>query len=292
VAPGAAASIRERVLAHGGTESGIVRPPVAWRLRLSDATVTYWENGTLFSMSSPTRDPEVAAVWAHIASVTEPRFVPSNLPFMIGLDETGKSEVVGPVTLVGALVPSNLVSRVVDFVELAETKTRHPLAYWEDLFSKLVALKVEGLEFRVEKIAPRKSDPWVMNRLLDVTYRGILSNFFRSTDPADCQVVVDDYGVGAEFGEYLETIRGKGAEVIKEHHADDHHIAVRVASVVAKRERERLLDRLKRKPEFQVDGLWLGSGTAGTPKAKEWLKAWKATGRPWPWFIKTTDLTI
>src|SRR5205807_2268996 len=113
-----------------GAEPGNVRPPVAWRVRFADATLTCWENGTLFSSSSRKGDPEVEAAWAHVASLTKPRFVQSERPFMIGLDETGKSELVGPLTLVGALVPSRLVPRLVEIVELAETKTRHSLPYW------------------------------------------------------------------------------------------------------------------------------------------------------------------
>jgi hypothetical protein len=128
-------AIRDHMLADGGIEPGIVVPPMAWRVRLSEVTITYWENGTLYSTSSRSRDPAVEAAWGFIES-TEARFVPSERPFMIGLDEVGK-EVVGPITLVGALVPSGLVPRIVDIVGLAETKTKHPLPYWEDISVKL-----------------------------------------------------------------------------------------------------------------------------------------------------------
>ncbi len=145
----------------------------------------------MYSTSSRSRDPAVEAAWGFIES-TEARFVPSERPFMIGLDEVGK-EVVDPITFVGALVPSGLVPRIVDIVGLAETKTKHPLPYWEDISVKLVALMREGLDLRVGMIPPSISDIYNINHLLDVTYQQMLNDFFRNVAPAKCRVVVDDY---------------------------------------------------------------------------------------------------
>lgn len=36
----------------------------------------------------------------------------------------------------------------------------------------------------------------------------------------------------------------------------------------------------------------IGSGNAGDPETAEWLKAWHAAGRPWPWFVKRSFRTI
>jgi ribonuclease HII len=151
----------------------------------------------------------------------------------------------------------------------------------------------EGLDLRVSMIPPSISDIYNINHLLDVTYQQMLNDFFRNVAPAKCRVVVDDYRnrVGDTLHRF-RAIESRGAEVLAEHRADDRHIEVRVASVIAKRERERLLEAVNSKPEFHVDGLSVGSGSAANDQTMAWLEAWKTTGQPWPWFIKRSVQTI
>ncbi|GIV01001.1 MAG: hypothetical protein KatS3mg014_2616 [Actinomycetota bacterium] len=135
-------------------------------------------------------------------------------------------------------------------------------------------------------------DRYNINRLLDVTYQRILNVFFRRAQPGLARIAVDDYGVGETLERFLRALGNQGAEVVVEAGADDHYLEARVASVLAKREREKVLEAINRKPEFQVDGLSVDSGNAGNPQTLAWLRAWKATGRPWPWFIRRSFGTI
>jgi hypothetical protein len=45
-------------------------------------------------------------------------------------------------------------------------------------------------------------------------------------------------------------------------------------------------------PAFAIDGLSVGSGSASNQQTLKWLTAWKASGRPWPWYIKQSYATI
>ncbi len=293
VPEGVAASVREHLVKEGGIDAGdTLGPAEAWRVKFSDTTITYYRKGTLYSTASPTRDPAVERAWAFIEAGSGPRFVPSDRAFLIGLDETGKGELVGHVILVGALVPAALADEVERIVALAETKTRHSERYWDELFVELDSLKSQGLDFIIEKIPPWVVDRFNLNRLLDVTYQRILNVFFREARPELIRIVVDDYGVGPTLGRFLRALENQGAEVAVESGADDRYLETRVASVLARREREKVLQAINRKPDFAVDGLRVGSGNAGNAQTLAWLKAWKASGQPWPWFIKRSFRTI
>ena len=104
--------------------------------------------------------------------------------------------------------------------------------------------------------------------------------------------MLDDYGAGFHLNKYLKALAEAGAEVIKTSKADDIYLESRVASLIAKREQQKVLEAISRNPEFQIDGISIGSGNAGDPNTLKWLKAWKATGQQWPWFVKRSFKTI
>ena len=65
---------------------------------------------------------------------------------------------------------------------------------------------------------------------------------------------------------FLRALENQGAEIVVEAGADDRYLEARVASVLSKREREKVLEAVNRKPEFLVDGMSVGSGNAGNPQ--------------------------
>ena len=288
-----ASRVRDYLVSEGGVDAGEkLGPAEAWRVRFSDATFTHYKKGTLYSTSSASGDPAVEQAWAFVDTMMGPRFVSSDRAFLVGLDETGKGELVGHITLVGALIPRTLAPDVERLVAQAETKKKHSIGHWDELFMELDAFKPQGLDFIVEKIPPWVVDRFNINRLLDVTYQRILNVFFRRAKPALCRVVVDDYGVGPTLDRFLRALGNQGTEVTVEASADDRYLEARVASVLAKREREKVLEAVNRKPEFRVDGLSVGSGNAGNAQTLAWLKAWKESGQEWPWFIRRSFKTV
>jgi ribonuclease HII/rRNA-processing protein FCF1 len=285
--------LRERLVFEGGIDAGLaVGPAEAWRIRYSDVTFTYYKKGTLFSTTSPTLDPVVEEMWEFIDGSSTPTLEPSSKAFLIGLDETGKGELVGHVTLVGAFVPQTVAAEAERLVSLADTKKKHSSAYWDEAFISLDALKDRGLEFIIEKVPPWVVDRYNLNRLLDVTYQRILNVFFRRAQPALCRIVVDDYGVGPTLDRFLRALEKQGAEIVVEAGADDKYLEARVASVLSKREREKVIEAINRKTDFLVEGMSVGSGNAGNTQTIQWLNAWKKTGQDWPWFIRRSFKTI
>ncbi len=286
-----AAKIKEWLLLEGGKEDNkIASPHEEWRIKLSDATITYYKKGTLFITES--NDESVVEVHNFVSSLIGSRFVPSTKKYLIGFDETGKGEVLGHTVLVGVIIPTNIFSEVERDIGVADSKVKHNIDYWDDIFRKIDFYQSKGLQFLIQKIPPWHFDKYNINKLLDITYQRLLLYLTRNGSLHDTRIVLDDYGAGFHLNKYLKALAEAGAEVIKTSKADDIYLESRVASLIAKREQQKVLEAISRNPEFQIDGISIGSGNAGDPNTLKWLKAWKATGQQWPWFVKRSFKTI
>jgi ribonuclease HII len=289
--PATADKIREWLVAKGGNQDAEVKNEhEAWRVRFSDATITFYKKGTLFITDS--NDGALVEAHRFIESLVGSRFVSSTKDFLLGFDETGKGEVLGHVILVGAMFPKDLYSEIEGVVGVADTKVSHTLAYWDELFRKVDFFRSRGLQFFVEKIPPWHVDRYNINKLLDLTYQRILLSFAQRIDLHGCRIVLDDYGIGPSLNRYLKALEIGGAETIKTTKADDTYLESRLASLISKREQQKVLEAVKRNPEFALEGQDMGSGNAGDSKTVGWLKAWHGTSKAWPWFVKRSFKTV
>src|SRR5438552_11072235 len=123
-------------------------PAEAWRVKLFDATLICYQNGTIYS--TPSQQSAVERAWDFIET-RWPRYVPTERAFLIGLDEAGKGELVGHLTLAGAFIPVGLMSELQEVIGPADTKKRHSPAYWDAVFARLQPLRRRGLDFVTEK---------------------------------------------------------------------------------------------------------------------------------------------
>ena len=190
------------------------------------------------------------------------------------------------------MIPGSLAKELEALVSVADTKKKREPAYWDELFKRLEKFKNRGLQFQVERIPPWHVDRYNLNKIMDVVYQRILSIFSRHAQPGQSRIVVDDYGVGDTLRRFLRALENAGAEVVVAAGADDRYIEGRVASVLAKRDRENAIEILRKASDYQVNGHDVGSGNAGDPQTVAWLDAWKKTGRPWPWFVKQSFSTV
>ena len=286
-----AEEIKQYLLQDGGKLDQTVQGTAeSWRIRFSDATITYYKSGTIYSTGS--NDPAVSKAWEFLSSRAGSQFEPATKDFLVGMDETGKGEVIGHTVLVGVLIPSGIASELENLVSTADTKKKHEVAYWDQLFLEIDQFRRQGLQAIVEKIPPWHVDRYNLNKIMDVIYQRILSTFFHHADPARTRIVVDDYGVGPSLDRYLRAIANAGAETVVSTGADNRFLEARVASVIAKREREMVIEALRKTEQYRINGITVGSGNAGEPETIAWLKAWKESGKQWPWFVKRSFKTI
>jgi ribonuclease HII len=286
-----AGKIKEWLLSAGGKEDRkITSTHELWRIKFSDATITFYKKGTLFITDS--NDEAVLEAHNFIDSLLGSKFIASTKKFLIGFDETGKGEVLGHTVLVGVLFPVEITSQLERDIGVADSKVKHKIEYWDDIFRKIDFYQSKGLRFLIQKIPPWQFDKYNINKLLDITYQRMLLLLARGISLNETRIVFDDYGIGFNLERYLKSLGKVGAEVIRTSKADDNYLESRVASLIAKREQQKVIDAISRSTDFQLSGASVGSGNAGDPATLKWLNTWKLTKKEWPWFVKRSFKTI
>jgi len=282
--------IKNYLINYGGEEKNVKNPSEIWRVKYSDVTFTYYNNGTLYCTSSKSKDSSVEEAWRYIDEIVGSRHVLPSKEFLIGLDETGKGELIGHTVLTGVLFPSNIFNEVDKIIGSADTKKSHNFEFWDEIFKKLN--RFGELVLIEEKIPPWQVDRYNLNKIMDVTYQRILNQFFNKIEINRCRIVLDDYGIGDTLNRFFNFLKKQNAEVIITKNAEDKYLEVKVASLLSKRTREAIILSINNNDEFTINGKKVGSGNAGDQRTIEWLKEWKAAGKEWPWFIKRSYKTI
>ncbi len=285
-----AEKIKNWLIQNGGEERSVNSQSEIWRVKFSDATLTYYSSGKLYCTDSD--DPTVEDIHQFIYSLVGSQFVAPTRDFLIGLDTTGKGEVFGYTVIVGILMPKEFYNEIEAHIGNAYTKVKHEFEYWDDIFKKLDFYKDKGFNYVIQNIQPWQIDIYNINKILNITYNQILNLLIANLEKHKLRIVFDDYGIGPHLNRSLDSLSKAGAEIVKTTKADNTYLEVKVASIIAKREQQRVIKAISEDPEFQLSGLSIGSGNAGDSKTIEWLKAWKRTGREWPWFVKRSFKTI
>jgi len=287
----AAEKARKYLLEQGGVEEEIKSTHEGWRIKFSDSTFIFYKKGTLYATPSRSSDPVVEDAWNFIDSLAE-RYVTPSKDFLIGLDETGKGEIIGHIILAGVILPKEIFHKLDLIVGTADTKKRHDFTYWDNVFKRIDSLRTLGFNFIMETIPPWEVDKYNINKIMDIVYQRILSGFFRKVEMNKCRIVIDDYGVGPTLRRFMKFLEKQGAEIIVTHNADENYLEVRLASLISKRRREEFIKRINEDPDFQINGLSIGSGNAGDLQTVNWLKKWYQNKREWPWFVKRSFKTV
>jgi len=283
--------IKKYLIEHGGVEEKVTSVHEEWKIRFSDSVFIYYKTGTLYSTPSNSLDPAVDNAWNFIDSLAG-RYVAPSKDFLIGLDETGKGEIIGHIVLAGIVFPKEIFHQMDLVIGPADTKKKHDFNYWDDLFRKIDHFRELGFDFIIETIPPWEVDKYNINKIMDVVYQRILSQFFRKIPMDKCRIVIDDYGVGPTLNRFLNFLKQQNAEAIVAHDADEKYLEAKIASLISKRRREEFIKKINDSPEFQINGLSVGSGNAGDLETINWLKKWHSARRKWPWFVKTSFKTV
>ena len=288
-------SIKEWLIKNQAIEKETNAPYEIWRMNYYDATITLYNTSKDNKMTLYITDSnyeEILELHNYIDSIAGNRFVPPSKEFLIGFDEAGKGEVLGHEVLVGVLLPREIFNDLERDCGIADTKTKHAIRYWDDIFNKIDFYRSKGLEFFIEKIPPWHFDKYNINQLMDLTYQRILNYSTQKINLEKCRIVIDDYGVGFRLKKFLNFLANRGAEIIVINHADDKYLESRIASLIAKREQQKVLKTIAYNPEFKLEGKELGSGNPGDKKTIEWLTEWWHIHKYWPWFVKKSFKTI
>ena len=288
----AVGQIRNYLLDGGGIEDQTKSQYELWRVKISGAAITAYTKGTIYSTPSNFSSLALHEIWEHIDLIAGSPFAAPESDFVIGLDEAGKGEVFGNIVLAAVIIPKAIYKEIELMLGPADTKKKHTFDFWEDVLEKLNRYKGKGFSFAIEKISPAQIAANNINRVMDATYRELLSGFLQKVAIDRCRIVLDDYGTGPQLKQFLNSLKEQGAEVVVTTKADDTYLETKAASLVAKRFQQLTLKQIREDPQFVVDGATIGSGNAGDSKTINWLNEWYQTGNQWPWFVKTSFKTV
>ena len=121
---------------------------------------------------------------------------------------------------------------------------------------------------------------------MDVVYQRLLSQLAFSPHISKARIAIDDYGVGDRLLNYLANLDNAGAEVVITQKADEKYLETKAASLIAKREREKMMETIRNSQDYKLKSCSIGSGNAADKETITWLKAWQATKNHGPGLSK------
>jgi len=170
------------------------------------------------------------------------------MELILGIDDAGRGPVIGPMILAGCLLDKKL-ERELEILGVKDSKQL--TAKRREHLAELIREKVEA--FEVVVIFPKEIDGdggerIKLNEVEAIACAKIIDKLNKGSDKI--RVIVDCPSTSiAKWTDYLKTkVKNlSNLEISCEHKADQNHISVSAASILAKSERERQMDKLKKK---------------------------------------------
>ena len=198
-----------------------------------------------------------------------------------GVDDAGRGPIIGPLVIAGVSIDKRDLPRLRDLgVKDSKMLSPHRREQLAVEIRKLV------LKCHVESLSPAEIDKVVetggklrrLNRLEAQTMAKVIAALKPDIAYVDASDVLAD-----RFKEHILENLSFGVEVVSEHKADVKYPVVSAASIIAKVERDRAIEKLREKHANIGD---IGSGYASDPKTIKFLERWYATFRSYPEFVR------
>lgn len=270
-----AEEIRRFLIKYGGKEENITNPYEVWRIRLRGSTFIFYSSGKLYSTSSK----EVEDVWNAIeATYSEKGEVRD---FIIGFDEAGKGELFGPLITCGVLLGREKFSYISSELKTPDTKKSHSWAYWERILSSINSYLSDSFLYSIDLIEPREIDRFNINHLLDLSYIKLIKHILSYTSSKNVRIAIDNYGIGEGFQRFLDSlIREKEFEIKVVSNAEEEFFEVKLASLIAKAYREKVLLNLAKYYKIPEDII---KGNLGNNKVLAYIENYEFRDS---WFVR------
>ena len=179
---------------------------------------------------------------------------------ILGIDEAGRGSVLGPMVISGVLVPEKM-DKVLERMGVKDSKRLTPNR------RTILSRKLRKMfDFEIITISAREIDDLRAEGVnLNEIERRAMEEIILKINPE--KAIVDAVDVKAE--RFQENLRNAtGVDVLSEHKADDRYIEVSAASIIAKAERDKLIEEINK--EFIKSG-GIGSGYPSDPTTKKFL---------------------
>ncbi len=181
---------------------------------------------------------------------------------ILGIDEAGRGPVIGPLIVAGIVIPDDKIP-VLERMGIKDSKKLTPTRR-KVLSRKLKNMfECETVEITAQDIDNLRASDVNLNEIEKIAMLKIINKL-----DYDC-VIIDSVDIKPErLKNEIQSIVGN-IEIISEHKADDKYIQVAAASIVAKYERDSIIENLKK--EYRKIGE-IGSGYPSDPKTKRFLE--------------------
>ncbi len=189
-----------------------------------------------------------------------------------GVDDAGRGSVLGPLVIAGISIERKNIKQLVK-IGVKDSKQLSPQLR-EKLYEKILDL-VEG--YYVAKISPKIIDKSVSKNLLNQLEADYMAKVIKKLE-ADSSYV-DSCDVNPKrFGLHISNLAQTG-KIISSHHADQKYPVVSAASIIAKVNRDRAIEKLRKNHD-------LGSGYPSDPKTMRFIKQWISQNGNVPIFVR------
>jgi len=197
-----------------------------------------------------------------------------------GVDDAGRGCIIGPLVLSGISIAESHINDLVD-CGVRDSKTISPNNR-EKLYSRIkqIATKVISKHLapeEIDKYVARKQKYTKLNYLEAITAGQIINLLAVDLVYVDASDTVTE-----RFKQNIQNVVKYPVEIVSEHHADQHRPTVSAASIIAKVERDREINKLQKKyGDF-------GSGYPSDQKTIDFLKKWLEKNNSKPSFTRKT----
>ncbi len=189
-----------------------------------------------------------------------------------GVDDAGRGSVLGPLVIAGISIEQKNIKQLVK-IGVKDSKQLSPQLR-EKLYEQILSL-VEG--YHVAKIPPKTIDKSVSKNLLNQLEANYMAKVIKKLQANSSYV--DSCDVNPKrFGLYISNL-AKTGKIISSHHADRKYPVVSAASIIAKVNRDREIEKLRKNHT-------LGSGYPSDPKTMKFIKEWVSQNGDVPVFVR------
>ena len=189
-----------------------------------------------------------------------------------GVDDAGRGSVLGPLVIAGISIEQKNIKQLVK-IGVKDSKQLSPQLR-EKLYEQILSL-VEG--YHVAKIPPKTIDKSVSKNLLNQLEANYMAKVIKKLQANSSYV--DSCDVNPKrFGLYISNL-AKTGKIISSHHADRKYPVVSAASIIAKVNRDREIEKLRKIHA-------LGSGYPSDPKTMKFIKEWVSQNGDVPIFVR------
>lgn len=191
-----------------------------------------------------------------------------------GVDDAGRGSVVGPLVIAGIVIEKNKIKQLSE-IGVKDSKQLSPVRR-QQLYKKILAIVDD---YHVVRIPPKVIDQSVATNDLNQLEARYMAKVIAHLKPNLSYVDSCDV-IPKRFGMRISEM-AKSGKINSSHHADRKYPVVSAASIIAKVNRDRAIEKLRKTHD-------LGSGYPSDEKTMGFIKNWILQNNKTPRFVRAS----